>query len=295
MDLGGHTRHRVYLYIVQGLMGYDLILGRPWMNDQGAVIDARGGKLVITDSGVVVNEIITKTQQDIRPTKVSEYAWWLRNKRQRGGVELFSASLADFDKALKPRVHGNPREKLPLPYHGYLDVFDRRTAETLPPLRGPAVDHQIVVEQDPDTKKEKEITWGPLYSMSRDELLVLRKSLTELLDKGFVKVSSSLAAPPVLFVKKLGGGLRFCVDYRALNKITRKDRYPLPLINGTLERVGKAKYFTKLDVISTFHQIRVAKEDQWKTAFRTRYGLFKWLVTPFGLANAPLTLQRYVN
>ena len=77
--------------------------------------------------------------------------------------------------------------------------------------------------------------------MSRDELLVLRKTLTDLLDKEFIRVSNSLAAILVLFVRKLEKGLRFCYDYRALNKLTRKDRYPLPLINKTLQRIGKAK------------------------------------------------------
>lgn len=105
--------------------------------------------------------------------------------------------------------------------------------------------------------------------MSRDELLVLRKTLTELLEKEFIWVSNSPAAAPVLLVKKPGGGLRFCVDYRALNALTKKDRYPLPLINETLERIGKAKWFTKLDVIAAFHKIRIAQGDEWMTAFRT--------------------------
>ena len=96
--------------------------------------------------------------------------------------------------------------------------------------------------------------------MSRDELLVLRKTLTELLDKGFIRVSSSPAAVPVLFVRKLGGGLRFYIDYRRLNQITKKDRYPLPLIYKTLRNISKARWFTKLDIIIAFYKIRVTKE-----------------------------------
>lgn len=131
--------------------------------------------------------------------------------------------------------------------------------------------------------------------MTREELIVLRKTLTKLLDKNFIRTSSSPASAPVLFVRKPGGGLRFCVDYRGLNAITRKDRYPLPLIGETLRSLSKAKWFTKLDVIAAFHKIRIKEGEEWKTAFHTRYGLYEWMVTPFGLTGAPATFQRYIN
>ena len=132
--------------------------------------------------------------------------------------------------------------------------------------------------------------------MSRDELLVLQKYLTENLEKGFIRSSSSPAASPVLFVKKPGGGLRFCVDYRALNAMTIKNRYPLPLIRETLDRLSKACiFFTKLDIVAAFNRLRMAYGEEWKTAFRTRYGLFEYLVMPFGLANAPSSFQHYIN
>jgi len=131
--------------------------------------------------------------------------------------------------------------------------------------------------------------------MSREELLVLRKTLSELLSKGFIRASSSPAGAPVLFVHKPGGGLRFCVDYRGLNAVTRPDRYPLPLFKETLANLSKAKWFTKLDVRAAFHKLRIKKGDEWKTAFRTRFGLYEWLVTPFGLSGAPASFQRYIN
>ena len=94
--------------------------------------------------------------------------------------------------------------------------------------------------------------------MTRDELLVLRKTLNELLNKGFIRTSNSLIGAPVLFVKK-EGGLRFYVDYWGLNDITRKDRYPLPLIKETLNGISKVRYFTKLDITAVFYKIRIVK------------------------------------
>ena len=113
--------------------------------------------------------------------------------------------------------------------------------------------------------------------------------LLDLLEKGFIRASNSLAALPILFVQKLGGGLRFCIDYRALNALTKKDRYPLPLIKETLNMIGRATWYTKLDVTAAFHKIRITEGQEWMTAFRTRFGSYEWLVTPFGLANAPST------
>jgi hypothetical protein len=131
--------------------------------------------------------------------------------------------------------------------------------------------------------------------MLRDELLVLWKTLTDLLNKGFIRVSSSPAAALVLFVCKPGKGLRFCVDYQGLNCVTKKDYYLLLLIYKTLQNISKARWFTKLNVIVAFYKIWIIKEDKWKTAFRTCYRLFKWLVTLFRLANALSTFQKYIN
>jgi hypothetical protein len=131
--------------------------------------------------------------------------------------------------------------------------------------------------------------------MSREELLLLRRLLIELLNKNFICINSSSAAAPVLFAKKPSGGLRFCVNYRGLNAITRKNRYPLLLIRETLRSISKAKWLTKFNVIAAFHKIRIVEDDKWKIAFRTRYNLYEWLVTLFGLTGALATFQRYIN
>ncbi len=93
----------------------------------------------------------------------------------------------------------------------------------------------------------------------------------------------------MLFVKKPSSGLRFCVDYRKLNQLTKKDYYPLPLINKTLARLNKAKVYTKLDIRQAFYQIRIAEDAEELTTFRTRYGLYKYRVLPFSLTNGPAT------
>jgi hypothetical protein len=220
-----------------------------------------------------------------------------RNANRRNGIDLdtgvYAVSIADIEKALKPRQRSDPKIKLPIQYHEWLKAFNQVLADKLPRHRK-GVDLQIELEKD-QNGKEKTIPWGPLYGMNREELLVLRKTLTELLDKGFIRASNSPAAAPVLMVKKPGGGIRFCVDYRALNNMTRKDRYPLPLFTETLRNVAKAQWFTKLDVIAAFHKLRLEEGEEWKTAFRTRYGLFEWRVVPFGLTGAPAAFQRYIN
>ena len=131
--------------------------------------------------------------------------------------------------------------------------------------------------------------------MSQGELQVLKKFFDENLAKGFIRASSSPAALPVLFVCKPGGGFRFCVDYKAFNAITVKNRYPLPLIQETLDRLTKAKFFTKLDIVAAFNKIRMAEGEKWKTVFRIKYGLFQSLIMNFGLCGAPSAFQNYIN
>jgi transposase InsO family protein len=294
IDVGGNQQPYAYFYIVPHIDKYDMILGLPWMKHQKAKIDAKGPRLIF-ESGITVLGDSQRPKLDIQEVSAAAFMTWKRRKAKGASVEIFSASMKDIEKALRVKPPTDPRTKLPAHYHHHLKLFERQEADRLPPLRGKKVDHCIeLIEQDEKGCKP-EPPWGPLYNMSRDELLVLRKTLTDYLSKGFIRVSNSPAAAPVLFARKPGGGLRFCCDYRALNRLTKKDRYPLPLIHETLERIGKARWFTKLDVVAAFHKIRIAEGNEWLTAFRTRFGLFEWLVTPFGLANAPSTFQRYIN
>ena len=164
---------------------------------------------------------------------------------------IASSSLDDIQIALQTKDRPDPKNKLPTYYHHHLPVFDHKNADLLPPHR--ECDHKI--ELQPGTTPPH----GPLYSMSVEELQVLRKYLNEQLEKGFIRASKSTAAAPVLFAKKPSGGLRFCVDYRGLNSITIKNRYSLPLVRETLSRLSSAKFYTKLDIIAAFNHIRFAE------------------------------------
>lgn len=295
LDLDGHREERVFMYVTP-IGDYNMILGMPWITAQDAMISGPRSEMKINSTGTIVRSkeaFFGKQKELSQSVQISATSFMMLKHRQNRHIQAFAASMADINKALRVKQRTDPATKLPNHFKDLLKAFDSKEAEKLPPHRGPGVDHAIELEEV-DGQKAK-APWGPLYSMSRDELLVLRKTLTELLDKGFIRVSNSPAAAPVLFVKKPGGGLRFCVDYRGLNRISKKDRYPLPLIYETLRNISKAKWFTKLDVIAAFHKIRIAEGDEWLTAFRTRYGLFEWMVTPFGLANAPSTFQKYIN
>jgi len=147
-----------------------------------------------------------------------------------------------------------------------------------------------------DLKEGETAPWGPIYPLSEYELQTLREWLKEMLRTGKIRRSTSPAGSPILFVPKPNGkGLQLCVDYRALNRITIPNRYPLPLMQELQDRVQGAKWFTKLDLKNGFNLIRIREGDEWKTAFRTRYGLYEFQVMPFGLTNAPSTFQDMMN
>ena len=181
-------------------------------------------------------------------------------------------------------------EKLQIPseYSDFSNIFLEEKASILPE----AIElnlHAIKLQEG------QQPLYGPIYSLGPVELETLKTYIETNLANGFIRPSKSPAGAPILFVGKPDGSLRLCVDYRGLNNLTIKNRYPLPLIGESLDRLGRAKRFTQLDLTSAYHRMRIKEGDEWKTAFRTRYRHFEYQVMPFRLSNAPASFQDYIN
>ena len=178
--------------------------------------------------------------------------------------------------------------EVPTKYFNYSNVFSMEHVAEFSENTG-INKHAIKLEEG------KQPLFGPIYSLGPVELETLKTYIKTNLANGFIRLSKSPVGAPILFDRKPDRSLRLCVDYRGLNNLTIKNQYPLPLIGESLDRLGRAKRFTQLDLTNAYHRMRIREGDEWKTAFRTRYGHFEYQVMPFGLSNAPATFQGYVN
>jgi hypothetical protein len=166
------------------------------------------------------------------------------------------------------------------------DVFPEELPGT-PPDR----DIEFLIELLPGTPP---ISKRP-YRMPENELVELKKQIAEFQAKGFIRPSSSPWGAPVLFVEKKDGTQRMCVDYRSLNEVTIKNKYPLPRIEDLFDQMKGASIFSKIDLRSGYHQLKIRESDIPKTAFCTRYGLYEYTVMSFGLTNAPAYFMYLMN
>ncbi len=176
---------------------------------------------------------------------------------------------------------------LPEEYKDFDNVFSTENAGHLPFHK----DHDHAI----DLVDGKQRSYGPIYSLSENELSILSTCIDKNLAKRFIRPSKSPAGAPVLFVPKPNRGFRLYVDYRGLNNLTIKNWYPFSLVGESLDRLVRAKQYTKLDLSDAYYRIRIKKEDKWKTAFWTRHGCFMYSVMLFGFANSLATFQSYIN
>lgn len=273
------------------LQNYDLILGKPWLTSINPSINWRtndlhfthnGHQVLWTCRGAAASSVTTRSGG-----RLLSHLHFHSLAAQPGNTVFMalvkiSKKTDDSDNSkpalvtLSPEIHTIIHEEYP-------DVFPDTLPSGLPPDRGDA----MKIETDPNADPP----FRPVIRLSIAELDELRKQLDDLLQKGFIKPSTSPYGAPVLFVKKKDGTLRMCVDYRGLNRITKKNRHPLPRIDELIDRFRDARYFTKLDLLSGYHQQRIFEPHTHKTAFRCRYGHFEFNVVPFGLTNAPASFS----
>ena len=285
---------------------FDVILGKQWLAEYNPTVCWRTNEVSFVEDGRVVKlrparppmksgmvGLVNYTQVK-RALKRGHDAWlgYLLPPEEMEGLHAVAAeeeedsSGEELWRGTGEEVvpeHADPRMKRVLRRHARLF----QTLRSLPPPARPK--HPI--ELEPGTQPQ----YRPAYRLSPEENDEILRQLDELIGLGFIRQSSSPWGAPVLFVRKKTGELRMCVDYRLLNSATIKDRTPLPRIDELLDRIGAARYFSKLDLASGYWQVAIEEEARPYTAFRTKYGSYEWLVMPFGLTNAPATFQKLMT
>ena len=240
--------------------------------------------------------VLKATQPPVAPIKKSKATVASKKGMTEGEKRRLSKETGPVkkdipvDEVIKMKMQETDedvREQLKEVLEEYKDVFPDKLPYGPPPRR--IIDHEI--ETTPGVTPPHK---SP-YRLSVAEQDELKRQIDVLLEQGWIRPSISPYGAPVLFIPKKDGKWRMCIDYRALNKVTVKNRYPLPKVDELMDRLHGARYFTKIDLYSGYHQIKVKESDIHKTAFVSRYGSFEYTVMPFGLCNAPATFQRIMN
>jgi hypothetical protein len=263
------------LYLIE-MKDFDVILGMDWLGSNYATIRCREREVSFQKPGEEQFSFLgRKTKPHLQLVSATQAKKMLKKESCQGFLVNISG-----EKQETLRV-----EDVPV-VQEFIDVFPE-DLPGIPPDRQVEFTIDLVPGAGPVSKAP--------YRMAPKELQELKIQLQELLDIGFIRPSVSPWGAPVLFVKKKDGSMRMCIDYRELNRLTIKNRYPLPRIEDLFDQLKGAKVFSKIDLRSGYHQLKVKEGDIPKTAFRTRYGHYEFTVMPFGLTNAPAVFMDLMN
>lgn len=278
---------------------YDVILGNDWLVAHHATLLMARQRCELLHKGTrVVLQAAAETHpsegeepaDDAVPTEVHTISALQMKRAVRKGCQpllvLVKAVMESDTQMDSGDIGVIPQPQLDRLLAEYADVFPNELPG-LPPDRPVS----LTIPLQPGTRPISR----PMFRYSPREREEIKKQVTALLEKGLITPSTSPYGAPVLFVPKKDGGLRMCIDYRALNKMTVRNQFPIPRIDDLLDQLHGAQVFTSLDLMSGYHQIRIEPEDQAKTAFKTPMGLFEFKVLPFGLTNAPPVFSAAMN
>ena len=274
-----------------------ILLGRPWQFDREVVHHGRTNEYELRDKGkrIVLKPMSAQAIRSMsaKPKKKPNVTLLVNEREVERVIEqgeiVYVLMAKEITKTGDKGV--GPIGGLCKPISGLLqefaDVFPEDLPPGLPPIRG--IEHQIdLIPGAPLPNKAS-------YRCNPEETKELQRQVDELMERGYVRESLSPCAVPVLLVPKKEGTWRMCIDSRAVNNITIKYRFPIPRLDDMLDELHGSVVFSKIDLRSGYHQIRMREGDEWKTAFKTKHGLFEWTVMPFGLTNAPSTFMRLMN
>ena len=265
--------------VTAGMQGFNLILSLPWLKKHHPLIDFGDGEWTWRPDrrgGLGTPWLVNATVMIATVWHEGAKMLAIHPYKREPSVKVGNTLMLVMEP---PRI--------PTKYQAFTEVFSKKKVNELP-VHG-THNHAIDLEGTGDPP------FGPLYNLSGNKLKVLQDYLADNLAKGFIRASTSPLGVPILFVKKKDGTLQLCINYRGLNHLTRKNCYPLHLINEALNRLVSAKLYTKLDIRSAYNLIQIKEGDEWKTAFQTCYGHFEYHVMPFRLVNTPAMFQGYIN
>jgi Reverse transcriptase (RNA-dependent DNA polymerase)/RNase H-like domain found in reverse transcriptase/Integrase zinc binding domain/Chromo (CHRromatin Organisation MOdifier) domain/Retroviral aspartyl protease len=291
--------HNVTFVVTQLAPGFDIILGDEWSRQHGAIADY-GYQTAVEQ--VPPSLFLRSANVRLYPERPSARAEATPQPHDNGHTYLSAVQAYRFlsgglrngctpaftvmVKQIKTEVNSEPGdEHLKHLLDEYQDVFEAPVKGEYTKMTPEAI--RVEPGSSPPNR--------PAFRLSIPERHEVEKQVKELLEKGFIEPSSSGYGAPVLFVPKPDGSLRMCIDYRALNKITVKNKYPLPRIDDLMDNLSGAKYFSSMDLTAGYHQIALHPGDRDKTAFNTHIGKYEWTVLPMGLTNAPAVFQSVMN